>query len=49
MFGDWAYADGATRDKLAEAGYEVFAKVPPVRPAKCAPIATASWRGDGPR
>jgi hypothetical protein len=29
-FGDSAYADGATLDKLAGAGHEVFAKVPPV-------------------
>jgi hypothetical protein len=34
VFGDSAYADGATLDKLAEAGHEVFAKVPPVRNAK---------------
>ncbi len=31
VFGDSAYADGATLDKLARAGHEVFAKVPPVR------------------
>ena len=34
VFGDSAYADGATLDKLAKAGHEVFAKVPPVRNAK---------------
>jgi hypothetical protein len=34
VFGDSAYADGATLDKLATAGHEVFAKVPPVRNAK---------------
>lgn len=34
VFGDSAYADGATLDKLARAGHEVFAKVPPVRNAK---------------
>jgi hypothetical protein len=34
VFGDSAYADGATLDKLAEAGHRVFAKVPPVRNAK---------------
>jgi hypothetical protein len=34
VFGDSAYADGATLDKLAGAGHEVFAKVPPVRNAK---------------
>ena len=34
VFGDSAYADGATLDKLAEAGHKVFAKVPPVRNAK---------------
>ena len=34
VFGDSAYADGATLDKLAEAGHEVFAKVPPVRNSK---------------
>jgi len=34
VFGDSAYADGATLDKLAEAGHEVFAKVPPVRNTK---------------
>ena len=34
VFGDTAYADGATLDKLAEAGHEVFAKVPPVRTSK---------------
>jgi len=34
VFGDSAYADGATLDKLAQAGHEVFAKVPPVRNAK---------------
>ena len=34
VFGDSAYADGATLDKLAEAGHTVFAKVPPVRNAK---------------
>ena len=34
VFGDSAYADGATLDRLAEAGHEVFAKVPPVRNAK---------------
>jgi Transposase DDE domain/Transposase domain (DUF772) len=34
VFGDSAYADGATLNKLAEAGHEVFAKVPPVRNAK---------------
>jgi hypothetical protein len=33
VFGDSAYADGATLNKLAEAGHEVFAKVPPVRNA----------------
>jgi len=31
VFGDSAYADGATLDKLADAGHQVFAKVPPVR------------------
>jgi hypothetical protein len=30
VFGDSTYAGGATLDKLAEAGHEVFAKVPPV-------------------
>ena len=34
VFGDSAYADGATLDKLAAAGHQVFAKVPPVRNAK---------------
>jgi hypothetical protein len=34
VFGDSAYADGATLDKLAKAGHEVFAKVPPVRNSK---------------
>jgi hypothetical protein len=34
VFGDSAYADGATLDRLAEAGHPVFAKVPPVRNAK---------------
>jgi hypothetical protein len=34
VFGDSAYADGATLDKLATAGHEVFAKVPPVRNSK---------------
>jgi hypothetical protein len=34
VFGDSAYADGATLDRLAEAGHQVFAKVPPVRNAK---------------
>jgi Transposase DDE domain/Transposase domain (DUF772) len=34
VFGDSAYGDGATLDRLAEAGHEVFAKVPPVRNAK---------------
>jgi hypothetical protein len=34
VFGDSAYADGATLDKLTQAGHEVFAKVPPVRNAK---------------
>lgn len=34
VFGDSAYADGATLDKLAEAGHEAFTKVPPVRNAK---------------
>lgn len=34
VFGDSAYADGATLDRLAEAGHEVFAKVPPVRNAQ---------------
>jgi hypothetical protein len=34
VFGDSAYADGATLDRLAEARHEVFAKVPPVRNAK---------------
>ena len=34
VFGDSAYADGATLDRLAGAGHEVFAKVPPVRNAK---------------
>jgi hypothetical protein len=34
VFGDSAYADGATLDKLADAGHEVFAKVPPVRTSK---------------
>jgi len=34
VFGDSAYADGATLDKLAGAGHKVFAKVPPVRNAK---------------
>src|SRR6266540_1008107 len=31
IFGDSAYADGATLDRLAEAGHTVVAKVPPVR------------------
>jgi transposase len=34
VFGDSAYADGATLDKLTGAGHEVFAKVPPVRNSK---------------
>jgi DDE family transposase/transposase-like protein DUF772 len=34
VFGDSAYADGATLDKLAKAGHEVYAKVPPVRNSK---------------
>ena len=34
VFGDSAYADGATLDRLAEAGHQVFAKVPPIRNAK---------------
>lgn len=34
MFGDSAYADGASLDKLTAAGHEMFAKVPPVRNAK---------------
>jgi hypothetical protein len=34
VFGDSAYADGATLDKLADDGHQVFAKVPPVRNAK---------------
>ncbi len=33
ILGDSAYADGATRATLAEAGFEVVAKVPPVRNA----------------
>jgi hypothetical protein len=33
VVGDSAYADGATRAKLNEAGFEVVAKVPPVRNA----------------
>ncbi len=33
LLGDSAYADGATRASLAEAGFEVVAKVPPVRNA----------------
>jgi hypothetical protein len=33
VFGDSAYADGATLNKLAEAGHQVFTKVPPVRNA----------------
>lgn len=31
VVGDSAYADGATRARLGEAGYEVMAKCPPVR------------------
>lgn len=31
VFGDSAYADGATLDKLTQAGHKVYAKVPPVR------------------
>ena len=33
IVGDSAYADGATRQALGEAGFEVVAKVPPVRNA----------------
>ncbi len=33
IVGDSAYADGATRQSLSEAGFEVVAKVPPVRNA----------------
>jgi hypothetical protein len=33
IVGDSAYADGATRQRLGEAGFEVVAKVPPVRNA----------------
>jgi enamine deaminase RidA (YjgF/YER057c/UK114 family) len=33
IFGDSAYADGATRQALGDAGFEVVAKVPPVRNA----------------
>ena len=33
VLGDSAYADGATRQALGEAGFEVVAKVPPVRNA----------------
>jgi hypothetical protein len=33
IFGDSAYADGPTRKALGEAGFEVVAKVPPVRNA----------------
>ena len=33
VFGDSAYADGATRQALGEAGFSVVAKVPPVRNA----------------
>jgi hypothetical protein len=33
VFGDSAYADGATRQALGEAGFAVVAKVPPVRNA----------------
>ena len=33
IVGDSAYADGATRASLSEAGFEVVAKVPPVRNA----------------
>jgi hypothetical protein len=33
VLGDSAYADGATRKALGEAGFEVVAKVPPVRNA----------------
>jgi hypothetical protein len=33
IVGDSAYADGATRQELGEAGFEVVAKVPPVRNA----------------
>ena len=33
IMGDSAYADGATRSALTEAGFEVVAKVPPVRNA----------------
>jgi IS5 family transposase len=33
IFGDSAYADGATRQSLSEHGFEVVAKVPPVRNA----------------
>jgi hypothetical protein len=31
VFGDSAYADAATLDRLAEAGHRVWAKVPPTR------------------
>jgi hypothetical protein len=31
VFGDSAYADGATLDRLTGAGHDVFTKVPPVR------------------
>jgi Transposase DDE domain/Transposase domain (DUF772) len=31
VFGDCAYADGATRESLDDAGFEVVAKCPPVR------------------
>ena len=31
VIGDSAYADGATRERLAEHGFEVLAKTPPVR------------------
>jgi hypothetical protein len=37
VFGESAYADGTTLDRLAEAGHTVFAKVPPVRNAKATP------------
>ena len=33
VLGDSAYADGATRKALGDAGFEVVAKVPPVRNA----------------
>jgi hypothetical protein len=37
VFGDSAYADGATLQRLTDAGHDVFTKVPPLRKATGSP------------